>query len=145
MIHGVPVFPTAFPNRFILGYPDYKIQMAIHVPTDRVFFELLCHGSPPDVYGNTYAVPWMDVARSRDEPLDAQQLFDIIVSRHEYDIGQPVRLLMCWVGYGPNSLAQQLSDLLGTVVLAANERIEAKTFLPCENGVWLTFKPRYWR
>ena len=144
IIHGVPVFPTAFPNRFVLGYADDTICRAAGVPTDRVFFEVLCHGSRPDKNGKTYAVPFVTVPL-RGEPIDAQKLFDIILACHEYRLGQPVRLLMCWVGYGPDSLAQQLADLLGTVVLAANERINVKTLEPKDGGVWLTFTPRYWK
>ncbi len=142
IIHGVPIFPTALPNRIILGYSDEPIRRAMNVPTDRVFFELLCHGSRPDVHGNTYAAPRVTAFGGESIKIDAQKLFDIIVAQHEYRLGQPVRLLMCWVGYGPNSLAQQLSDLLGTVVLAANERIHADTFEPVSGGVWLTFTPR---
>lgn len=144
MIHGVPVFPTAFPNRFVLGYPDDIIRRAAGVPTDRVFFELLCHGSKPNKNGKTYAVPFV-TASLRGEPIDAQKLFDIVVTCPEYRLGQPVRLLMCWAGYGPDSLAQQLADLLGTVVLAANERISAGMFEPMNGGVWLTFTPRSWK
>jgi len=144
IIHGVPVFPTAFPNRVVLGYADENIHMAMGVPTDRVFFEVLCHGSRPDKNGKTYAVPFVTVPL-RGEPIDAQKLFDIILACREYRLGQPVRLLMCWVGYGPDSLAQQLADLLGTVVLAANERILAATFEPVNGGVWLTFTPRCWK
>jgi hypothetical protein len=144
IIHGVPVFPTAFPNRVVLGYADDTIRMAMNVPTDRVFFEVLCHGSRSNKNGKTYAVPFVTVPL-RGEPIDAQKLFDIILACREYRLGQPVRLLMCWVGYGPDSLAQQLADLLGTVVLAANERILAATFEPINGGVWLTFTPRCWK
>lgn len=144
MLHNVPVSPTMFKNRYVLGYPDDPIRRAMVQTTHPGFFELICHGSRPNQKGETFAIPYvyMGADGCRTKPLNAEQLFEIIITHPAYSLGQPVRLIMCWVGYGPNSLAQQLADLLGAPVLAANERINAQTFCPINNGRWILFTPR---
>jgi hypothetical protein len=141
MLYNVPVLPTAFANRFILGYPDDIIRKALHNPAYKPFFELICHGSLPNQKGETFAVPFTDDACVKKKPLNAEQLFEIIVTHPAY-YGQPVRLIMCCLGYGPNSLAQQLADLLGVHVLAVNTPIWAETLIPEGNGRWILFEPR---
>ncbi len=142
MMHNVPVLPTMFKNRYVLGYADDPIRAAMVQPTFPPFFELICHGSWPTEEGKTFAMPYVEEVSLQTEPLNAEQLFEIIVTHPAYAPGQPVRLIMCWVGYGPNSLAQQLADLLGAPVLAANERINAYTLCPINNGCWILFTPR---
>ncbi|MCS6840370.1 MAG: hypothetical protein NZ699_09230 [Roseiflexus sp.] len=142
MLHNVPVLPTTFKNRFILGYPDRRIRTAMSQPAYPLFFELICHGSLPDKKGETFAVPYVEEAGSRIKPLNAEQLYEIIVTHPAYILGQPVRLIMCYAGYGPNSLAQQLADLLGAHVLAADNLVCAYTLTPLNNGRWIMFKPR---
>ncbi|MFQ3631143.1 hypothetical protein [Roseiflexus sp.] len=140
-LHGVPILGTEYTNRVILGYPDHIIETALAHRPYPLFFELICHGSWPDAKGRTFAVPYLDENLVQTAYLDAEALHDIIVTRPAY-CWQPVRLLMCWVGYGSNPLAQQLADLLRAPVLAANERISANTLLPFSNGRWIMFKPR---
>ncbi|MGB9752949.1 MAG: hypothetical protein C0183_21890 [Roseiflexus castenholzii] len=144
MLYDVPVLPTMFKNRYVLGYPDHIIQKAMVQPTYPLFFELICHGSRPTPKGETFALPYVYMGKDGrwTKPLNAEQLFEIIITHRAYAIGQPVRLIMCWVGYGPNSLAQQLADLLGVPVLAANERVKAYTLCPINNGRWILFTPR---
>lgn len=142
MMHNVPVLPTMFKNRYVLGYPDDPIRTAMVQPTYPPFFELICHGSVPNKKGETFALPYIEEKSWRTKPLTAEQLFEIIVTHPAYAPGQPVRLIMCYVGYGSNSLAQQLADLLGAPVLAPNEAISSETFLPENNGCWIVFTPR---
>lgn len=144
MLHNVPVLPTMFKNRYVLGYVDDPIRRAMVQTTYPMFFELICHGSWPTKEGETFATPYVYMGEDdwRTKPLNAEQLFEIIVTHPAYSLGQPVRLIMCWVGYGPNSLAQQLADLLGAPVLAANERVDANTLCPINNGRWILFEPR---
>ncbi len=139
--HGVPIFDTRYTSRIVLGYPDNIIRTALDHRPYPSFFELICHGSWPDAKGRTFAVPYLDENLVRTVYLNAEKLHDIIVTRPAY-CWQPVRLLMCWLGYGSNPLAQQLADLLRVPVLAANERICAYTLLPINNGRWITFTPR---
>lgn len=142
MLHNVPVMPTKFKNRFILGYPDSRIRTALRNPAYPPFFELICHGSLPNKKGETFALPYAEEDGSQPKALNAEQLFEIIATHPAYSFGQPVRLIMCCAGYGPNSLAQQLADLLGAPVLAANDLVCAYTLLPFDNGRWILFEPR---
>ncbi len=143
MLHDVPVFPTMFKNRYILGYPDIAIRQAVRCPTFPSFFELVCHGWGPNERGETFASPFVEERGWTYKLLNAEQLFEIIATHPAYTFGQLVRLIMCDAGYGPNSLAQQLADLLGAPVLAADKSIYAATLLPKENGRWIMFMPRH--
>ncbi len=142
MLHDVPVFPTMFKNRYILGYPDSAIQQAARCPTFPPFFELVCHGGRYE-HGKTFASPFVKEGIREKKLLNAEQLFEIIATHPAYTFGQPVRLLICHAGYGPNSLAQQLADLLGAPVMAADTGIYVETLLPEENGHWIVFTPRH--
>lgn len=57
MLHNVPVSPTMFKNRYVLGYPDDPIRRAMVQTTHPGFFELICHGSRPNQKGENVCDP----------------------------------------------------------------------------------------
>ncbi|NWG22428.1 MAG: hypothetical protein HXY39_19140 [Chloroflexi bacterium] len=137
----IPITPSKFANRIVLGYPDRAINSCKDRNTLESYFEVLCHGTRPNASGETFAYV-LDDSTMQGSTIDAPLLAAIIYSHRAYH-GQPIRLLMCWAGYGENSLAQQIADLLQTSVVACDRPIDTDYFLPdIPEGRWLFFWPR---
>lgn len=137
-----PLTPCAFANRIVLGYPDSAINACKDRNTLGSYFEVLCHGTPPNASGETFAYVYTDETKSEGMTLDAPWLAALIYAQRAYH-GQPIRLLICWAGYGENSLAQQIADLLQTSVVACDKEIDTDYFSAAPSGGrWLFFWPR---
>lgn len=136
------VTPSRHPNRIILGKPDRVID---HCKDRNILggqFEVLCHGTPPNAAGDTFASVIPDNPDAKTIQLNAPMLAGIIRAHRAYR-GQTICLLMCWAGYGANSLAQQLADLLQVGVAAPTSAIDSESFMPeTPAGQWVFFRPR---
>jgi RHS repeat-associated protein len=93
-------------------YSDLYLTNIQQVKPLKGFFDVAGHGSPKAIYDGTKAIKPGELANK-------------ILLHPDYN-GQPVRLLGCNLGKGPNSFAEQLSRHLGAGVIAPNELIWAR-------------------
>jgi hypothetical protein len=97
--------------RIAVGDLDRAIEMAFSAPLLGNYYDVICHGT----WQRDCLIPEVD---DGIHDLDAQQLAVIIKSQPDYT-GQPIRLLVCWVGQYETGFAYQIDTLLGHVGVLA--------------------------
>lgn len=124
---------TNYPNRVIYGHFGRDLDQLKHAPAFDAFFEVACHGWIGTVN------PFVN-DQSMSEQHTAADLAAFISAQPQF-YGQPIRLLICMAGAGPNSIAQQVALLLGTCVVAAAAEIYGETGATEDGSPYLFFTP----
>jgi hypothetical protein len=134
-IDGISI--AHMPQRIAIGELDEVIARAMHVEYEQNFYDVVYHGTPDTIEA------WVN---GTQVAVEIETIYKALLHHLDF-IDQPIRLVACEAGAGPDCVAQWLADRLNVEVLAATAKIASlgqRLYFVGRPGCWQLYYPSSW-